>query len=102
MEEKTLYIILIVLVALTSILPTITTFVNRRRQQKELAEQFEKRQRYLEAIQAGDEVILFSGLHGKIKAIKDNVVELQIAQDVHVYVEKESIMGKAKELLFKK
>lgn len=102
MEEKTLYIILIVLVALTSILPTITTFVNRRRQQKELAEQFEKRQRYLEAIQAGDEVVLFSGFHGKIKAIKDNVVELQIAQDVHVYVEQESIMGKAKELLFKK
>lgn len=102
MEEKTLYIILIVLVALTSILPTITTFVNRRRQQKELAEQFEKRQRYLEAIQAGDEVVLFSGFHGKIKAIKNNVVELQIAQDVHVYVEKESIMGKAKELLFKK
>lgn len=100
MEEKNFYLILIVLVALTSILPTITTFLNRRRQQKELVEQFDKRQRYLETLKAGDEVVLLSGFHGKIKAIRANVVELQIAQDVTVYVEKESIMGKAKELLF--
>lgn len=33
--------------------------------------------------------------------IKDDLVSLQIAKGVVIYVEKESVMGKTKELLFK-
>ncbi|MDQ8819232.1 preprotein translocase subunit YajC, partial [Streptococcus ruminantium] len=37
----------------------------------------------------GDEIILLSGLHGKIIKLTGSLVELQIAENVHVYVEKE-------------
>ncbi|HEL2459801.1 preprotein translocase subunit YajC [Streptococcus suis] len=102
MDQQTLYYALIILVALSTILPVLTSYVNRKRQQKALEEQLENRQRYLSTLQAGDEVILFSGLHGKIIKLTDSLVELQIAKGIIVYVEKESIMGKAKELLFTK
>lgn len=102
MEQNTLYYLLIALVALSTILPIATSYINRKRQQRELEEQLEKRQVYLAGLISGDEVILFSGMHGKIISVADHLVELQIAQEVIVYVEKESIMGKAKELLFTK
>ncbi|MGT2742142.1 preprotein translocase subunit YajC [Streptococcus plurextorum] len=102
MEQKTLYYVILILVALSTLLPLITPYVNRKRQQRVFQEQLEKRQRYLATLQTGDEVILFSGLYGRIIRIKDSLVELQIAEGVTVYVEKESIMGKAKELLFAK
>ncbi|MFX3937455.1 preprotein translocase subunit YajC, partial [Streptococcus suis] len=70
--------------------------------QKALEEQLEKRQRYLSTLQAGDEGILFSGLHGKIIKITDSLVELQIAEGVLVYFEKESIIVKYKQKIFKK
>ncbi len=95
MDQQTLYYVLIILVALSTILPVLTSYVNRKRQQKALEEQLEKRQRYLSTLQAGDEVILFSGLHGKIIKLTDSLVELQIAEGV-LFTLKKSIMGKAK------
>ncbi|MFX3774581.1 preprotein translocase subunit YajC, partial [Streptococcus suis] len=74
MDQQTLYYALIILVALSTILPVLTSYVNRKRQQKALEEQLEKRQRYLSTLQAGDEVILFSGLHGKIIKLTDRLV----------------------------
>ncbi len=65
MEQQTLYYVLIILVALSTILPVLTSYVNRKRQQKALEEQLEKRQRYLSTLQAGDEVILSLGCMGK-------------------------------------
>ena len=60
---------------------------------------------FLNAVSAtlkkGDEVILLDGIHGKIVSIKGTLVELKISQNTIVYVEKESIMGKSRELLFK-
>ncbi|EHE11097.1 preprotein translocase, YajC subunit [Streptococcus pneumoniae GA17328] len=61
----------------------------------------EQRQEYLASLTSGDEVLLLSGIHGKIISIKDDLVSLQIAKGVVIYVEKESVMGKTKELLFK-
>ena len=49
------------------------------------------------SLTAGDEVLLLSGIHGKIISIQDELVTLQIAKNVTIYVEKESIMGKTKE-----
>ncbi|WP_155962637.1 preprotein translocase subunit YajC [Streptococcus ruminantium] len=102
MEQQTLYYIIIILVALSTILPIVTSYVSRKRQQKEFEEQMDKRQQYLSTLKAGDEIILLSGLHGKIIKLTGSLVELQIAENVHVYVEKESIMGKSKGLLFTK
>lgn len=94
MEQQTLYYVLIILVALSTILPVLTSYINRKRQQKALEEQLEKRQRYLSTLQAGDEVILFSGLHGKIIKLTDSLVELQIAEGVLVScLRKEAVAG---------
>ena len=60
----------------------------------------EQRQEYLASLTSDDEVLL-SGIHGKIISIKDDLISLQIAKGVVIYVEKESVMGKTKELLFK-
>ena len=57
----------------------------------------EQRKTYLASLKAGDEVLLLSGIHGKIISIQDELVTLQIAKNVTIYVEKESIMGKTKE-----
>lgn len=59
----------------------------------------EQRQEYLASLTSGDEVLLLSGIHGKIISIKDDLVSLQIAKGVVIYVEKESVSGKTKELL---
>lgn len=98
MEQQTFYFLLISFVVLSTILPFLASFINRKRQQKAFEEQLEKRQRYLASLEVGDEVVLFSGLHGTIGKERARVVELQIAKGVLVYVEKESIMGKAEEL----
>ncbi len=100
MEQQTLYYVLIILVALSTILPVLTSYINRKRQQKALEEQLEKRQRYLSTLQAGDEVILFSGLHGKIIKLTDSLVELQIAEGVLVYVEKSRLWEKPKNYFY--
>lgn len=61
----------------------------------------EQRKEYLASLTSGDEVLLLSGIHGKIISIKDDLVSLQIAKGVVIYVKKESVMRKTKELLFK-
>lgn len=93
MNTTLLYGILIVLAGTPIILSSISHF----RQQKMLQEQMEQRKTYLASLKAGDEVLLLSGIHGKIISIQDELVTLQIAKNVTIYVEKESIMGKTKE-----
>ncbi|HHA8091970.1 TPA: preprotein translocase subunit YajC [Streptococcus pneumoniae] len=66
-----------------------------------LRKQMEQRKEYLASLTSGDEVLLLSGIHGKIISIKDDLVSLQIAKGVVIYVKKESVMRKTKELLFK-
>lgn len=56
----------------------------------------EQRQEYLASLTSGDEVLLLSGIHGKIISIKDDLVSLQIAKGVVIYVEKESVMERQK------
>ncbi|CEV65541.1 preprotein translocase subunit YajC [Streptococcus pneumoniae] len=97
MDTTLFYGIVIVL----AVSPLLLSSFHSIRQQKLLRKQMEQRQEYLASLTSGDEVLLLSGIHGKIISIKDDLVSLQIAKGVVIYVGKESVMGKTKELLFK-
>lgn len=97
MDTTLFYGIVIVL----AVSPLLLSSFHSIRQQKLLRKQMEQRQEYLASLTSGDEVLLLSGIHGKIISIKDDLISLQIAKGVAIYVEKESVMGKTKELLFK-
>ena len=97
MDTTLFYGIVIVL----AVSPLLLSSFHSIRQQKLLRKQMEQRKEYLASLTSGDEVLLLSGIHGKIISIKDDLVSLQIAKVVVIYVEKESVMGKTKELLFK-
>lgn len=96
MDTTLFYGIVIVL----AVSPLLLSSFHSIRQQKLLRKQMEQRQEYLASLTSDDEVLL-SGIHGKIISIKDDLISLQIAKGVVIYVEKESVMGKTKELLFK-
>jgi preprotein translocase subunit YajC len=48
----------------------------------------------LSTLEKGDEVLTTSGLIGKINKTEDNIVELEIADNVVVKLQKSSITGK--------
>ena len=96
MDTTLFYGIVIVL----AVSPLLLSSFHSIRQQKLLRKQMEQRQENLASLTSDDEVLL-SGIHGKIISIKDDLISLQIAKGVVIYVEKESVMGKTKELLFK-
>ena len=97
MDTTLFYGIVIVL----AVSPLLLSSFHSIRQQKLLRKQMEQRQEYLASLTSDDEVLLLSGIHGKIISIKDDLISLQIAKGVVIYVEKERVMGKTKELLFK-
>ena len=101
MNTQTLTIIVLIVIAITSVIPSLLQAMGARRNQKEMQEQMKKREEYIANLKKGDEVILLDGIHGKIVSINGTLVELKISQNTIVYVEKESIMGKSRELLFK-
>jgi preprotein translocase subunit YajC len=68
----------------------IMYFVMIRPQQKQAKEQRD----LLSALKKGDDVMLQSGLLGKIHAVTDKIVTLEIANGVRVRVLKSSIQGK--------
>ncbi|MDO3379426.1 preprotein translocase subunit YajC [Geoalkalibacter halelectricus] len=48
----------------------------------------------LDALQAGDEVVTAGGIHGRITAIQDSVVTLEIATGVKIKVNRASVANK--------
>jgi preprotein translocase subunit YajC len=62
-------------------------FLILRPQQKRQKE----RQRLLEAVREGDEVITTGGMYGKVDHIENNIVYLKIAENLKVRVEKSAI-----------
>jgi len=50
-----------------------------------------ERQKMLEAMKKGDKVVTSVGIHGKIVAMEDKTVLLEIADNVKVKVEKSAI-----------
>ena len=55
------------------------------------AKQQKKHKSMLEGIKRGDEVILSSGIHGRVQNITDQSVALDIAENCRIRVEKSSI-----------
>ncbi len=78
---------------LTGMLPivlifAIMYFLMIRPQQKKMKEH----QAMVEALRRGDQVVLQSGIFGKITKVKDdNEIEVEIAKDVKVRVQKHTI-----------
>lgn len=46
-----------------------------------------------EAMKKGDKVVTAGGIHGRIKELKDNVVQLEIAQGVTIKIDKTSVFA---------
>lgn len=51
----------------------------------------------LDAIQVGDQVVTAGGIHGRISALQDTVVTLEIANGVKIKVNRASIANKKAE-----
>jgi len=83
----------------TSLLPIILIFVvfyffmirPQSKRQKEI-----KKQR--EAMKAGDSVVTSGGIYGKVKDIKDSTVIVEIADNVRIKVDKNSVFATAEDL----
>jgi preprotein translocase subunit YajC len=68
----------------------IMYFLMIRPQQKQMKEQ----RALLSALKKGDDVVTQGGLFGKVHAVTDKVVTLEIANGVRVRVLKSSVQGK--------
>lgn len=55
-----------------------------------------KKQR--EAMKAGDKVVTSGGIYGKVKDIKDNAVIIEIAENVRIKVDKNSVFAAAEDI----
>ena len=55
-----------------------------------------KKQR--EAMQVGDRVVTSGGIYGKVKDIKDNVIVIEIAENVRIKVDKNSVFVSPEDL----
>ncbi len=47
----------------------------------------------IENLKSGDEVVTAGGLHGKIAAVQDDIITLEIASNVRVKINRPSIVG---------
>ncbi len=53
---------------------------------------------YREALQKGDKVVTTGGIYGKIASISDNVVEVEIANNITIKVDKYAILKDSTDL----
>lgn len=63
----------------------------QQKRQKEI-----KKQR--EAMKAGDTVVTSGGIYGKVKDIKDTTVTIEIAENVRIKVDKNSVFGSSEQI----
>lgn len=79
------------------ILPLVLTigvmyFLLFRPQQKKMAEH----RKFLESLKKGDHVITNGGIYGRVWAMQEKVVTLEIAKGVRIEVTRESIQGRGR------
>lgn len=55
-----------------------------------------KEKQFRESLKKGDQVVTIGGMYGKIHKLYDNQIQLEIAQDTIVKVERASVRGYAK------
>ena len=80
---------LIILVALFAVMWFLLIRPQRKRQVSQLEMQ--------DSIQADDEVITAGGLHGRVKAIEDEIVHLEIAPGTVVRLDRRAVAAVAQE-----
>lgn len=79
------------------LLPLVLTigimyFLLFRPQQKRMADH----RKLLETLKKGDHVVTNGGIYGRIWAIEDKVVTLEVAKNVRIQVTRDSIQGRAR------
>lgn len=78
-------ILLLIILLLVFLLPSFLMMRKQKRNQAEI-------QSFQNALNSGDRVVTVSGLHGTVTAIGEDDVELEVAPQVRVTVEKMSVV----------
>ena len=52
-----------------------------------------KHKELVQSLKAGDEVVTAGGIHGKVTAVQDTIVTMEVASNVRVKVNRSSIVG---------
>uniref|UniRef100_UPI0039EC8A78 preprotein translocase subunit YajC n=1 Tax=Clostridium perfringens TaxID=1502 RepID=UPI0039EC8A78 len=89
MNDRVLWLIILILATYTIIISFISPMIHKKR----MKEQEKARDIYLSKLKPGDKVIIISGIYGVIKGINNNIVKLEISKGVIIEIDKESIMG---------
>lgn len=89
---KTVGIVLFILLIILYIV--VLPLAKKKYQQKQLVDM----QAFLNELSIGDQVMLNSGIIGKISRIEEHVVHLSIAKDTVIRVDKHSLIGRYNEV----
>ena len=89
MNDRVLWLIILVLATYTIIISFVSPMIHKKR----MKEQEKARDIYLSKLKPWDKVIIISGIYGIIKGINNNIVKLEISKGVIIEIDKESIMG---------
>ncbi|MGX4687125.1 preprotein translocase subunit YajC [Vagococcus sp. JNUCC 83] len=85
---KTVGIVLLILIVILYVV--VLPLAKKKYQQKELLNM----QSFFNDLSIGDQVMLNSGIIGKIKKIDSHIVHLAIAKDTIIRVDKHSLIGR--------
>lgn len=89
---KTVGIVLFILLIILYIV--VLPLAKKKYQQKQLVDM----QAFLNELSIGDQVMLNSGIIGKISQIEEHIVHLSIAKDTVIRVDKHSLIGRYNEV----
>lgn len=88
---KTVGIILLILLVILYVV--VLPLAKKRYQQKQLVDM----QSFLNELSVGDQVMMNSGIIGKISRIDERIVHLKVATDTIIRVDKHSLIGRYNE-----
>jgi len=88
---KTVGIVLLVLLIILYVV--VLPLAKKKFQQKQLVTM----QSFLNGLSVGDQVMLNSGIIGKVRQIDEHIVHLSIAKDTVIRVDKHSLIGRYNE-----
>lgn len=86
-----------ILIILLGIYPVVVFLISPILNKKRMEKSEEKRDKNLSSLKVNDRVVTISGIYGTIKGMNKNVINLEIAKDVIVKIDKASILGSLKE-----
>lgn len=86
-----------ILIILLGIYPVVVFLISPILNKKRMEKSEEKRDKNLSSLKVNDRVVTISGIYGTIKGINKNIINLEIAKDVIVKIDKASILGSLKE-----